>query len=309
MTLDGGIGKGGGHEPSPLPPRPRTPRGIFEKVAKIAFGYLLDIGVLLAAAISFHSAKAQLSPIDLPSNHDPIHGFDIPPERLMNSLVDLPEPVRAAISTDPDLFVSMLRPVLQLASTRYLSPIDKSRSLKASYRPPHLVPLDRYPALHTSAPGMTVNPLIMRDLLLMSAAAEKEGVILRISSAYRSFYRQRDIFKRQVLRRGMKEASRRSARAGHSEHQLGTTIDFGSISNAFCGTRAERWLRRHAHEYGFSISYPPGTEKLTGYIPECWHFRHLGREALALSRRFFGGLPQTMLTYIDDNSDWLAPSR
>lgn len=272
------------------------------------FAYLLEVAVLLVGAISLHPAKAQLSPVNLPSNHDPIQGFDIPPDRLMDSLADLPGSVRAAISSEPDLFVSMLRPVLQLASTRYLSPIDKTRSLPASYRPPHLVPLDRYPALHTSVPGQMVNPLIMRDLLRMCAAAKRQGVILKISSAYRSYHRQQEIFARQVQRRGAKEAARRSARAGHSEHQLGTTIDFGSISNAFCGTRAERWLRRHAREYGFSVSYPPGMEEVTGYVPECWHFRHLGEEALALSERFFGGLSTIMLSYIDDNSDWLAPS-
>ncbi len=306
MTPDGGEGPASSERRKPLPSMLHARKG--RKKPKAGLAYLLEIALLLAA-ISLPPAKAQLSPINLPSNHDPIQGFDIPPERLMESIADLPESVQAAISSDPDRFVSMLRPVLQLASTCYFSPVDKTRSLPASYRPPHLVPLDRYRALYTSAQGLMVNPLIMRDLLRMSAAAESQGVILRISSAYRSYYRQREIFARQVLRRGRKEAARRSARAGHSEHQLGTTIDFGSISNAFCGTRAERWLRLHAHEYGFSISYPPGMEELTGYVPECWHFRHLGKEALALSNRFFGGLSTIMLSYIDDNSDWLAPSR
>ncbi|MBF2758701.1 MAG: M15 family metallopeptidase [Ectothiorhodospiraceae bacterium AqS1] len=308
MILEGGEGRARSGREEALPSRPQRRKS--RKGCKTAgFAPLIALALLSAGAMALHPAKAQISPVNLPANHDPIRGFDIPHDRLMDSLADLPPSVQAAISADPDRFVSMLRPVLQLASTRYLSPIDKRRSLPPSYRPAHLVPLDRYPALHTSVPGMMVNPLIMRDLLRMCAAAEREGVILKISSAYRSYHRQRDIFARQVLRRGWTQAVRRSARAGHSEHQLGTTIDFGSISNAFCGTAAERWLRRHAREYGFSISYPPGMEKLTGYIPECWHFRHLGREALALSDRFFGGLSTIMLSYIDDNADWLAPSR
>ena len=34
----------------------------------------------------------------------------------------------------------------------------------------------------------------------------------------------------------------------------------------------------HAHEYGFIMRYPKGTEYITGYKYEAWHYRYVGEE-------------------------------
>ncbi|NLA46732.1 MAG: M15 family metallopeptidase, partial [Firmicutes bacterium] len=75
-------------------------------------------------------------------------------------------------------------------------------------------------------------------------------------------------------------ANRFSARPGQSEHQLGTTVDFGGTSadwtTGFANTKQGKWLLNNAHLYGFALSYPEGKESVTGYIYEPWHFRYIG---------------------------------
>lgn len=105
-----------------------------------------------------------------------------------------------------------------------------------------------------------VEPL--QDLI---AAARAAGFRLRISSAFRSYKEQARLF------RSIKEKGR-AARPGHSEHQLGTTIDLRLPS-----TKAIVWLAEHAFEHGFALSYPPGQQRVTGYRPEPWHVRYVGR--------------------------------
>ncbi len=69
-----------------------------------------------------------------------------------------------------------------------------------------------------------------------------------------------------------------SARAGHSEHQTGLTIDCNDASDSFVGTPEAEWLAEHASEYGFIIRYPKGKEDITGYKYEPWHIRYVGKD-------------------------------
>ena len=125
----------------------------------------------------------------------------------------------------------------------------------------------------------------------MAAQAVADGIPLRIRSAYRSESRQADVFKGWARQVGRKKALRVSARAGHSEHQLGTTIDFARSADApwdgnFAATPTGRWLARNAAEFGFVMSYPKGASSVTCYAAEPWHFRWIGRaRARTWSRR------------------------
>lgn len=37
------------------------------------------------------------------------------------------------------------------------------------------------------------------------------------------------------------------------------------------------WLSNHAWEYGFIVRYAEANQDITGYSPEPWHFRYVGR--------------------------------
>jgi len=106
----------------------------------------------------------------------------------------------------------------------------------------------------------------LRELLADARAA---GHMVKISSAYRSYDEQVRVF------RTTKEKGR-AARPGHSEHQLGTTIDLRLPT-----TRAIDWLAAHVAAHGFVLSYPPLKQRITGYRPEPWHVRFVGREIAA----------------------------
>ncbi len=161
--------------------------------------------------------------------------------------------------------------------------MSKRHALDPDYEPPDLV------ALHTSlvAPGYPERRLraeAAEALGAMLAAAGREGLQLRVVSAYRSYEEQELVHGRLAGRHGEAEASRRSAPPGHSEHQLGTTVDVSGPSVQWRLTRQlgetpeGRWLVERAHEFGFALSYPDGAEAVTGYVYEPWHLRYVGVE-------------------------------
>jgi len=111
-----------------------------------------------------------------------------------------------------------------------------------------------------------VHRTIEEPLRALVRAAREAGHKIRIESAYRSYEQQAELF-RKTKQRG------RAARPGHSEHQLGTAVDFRMPTSA-----AIAWLAEHASAHGFALSYPEGRQRVTGYRPEPWHARYVGLE-------------------------------
>ncbi len=111
----------------------------------------------------------------------------------------------------------------------------------------------------------------------MWTAAGEEGVRLTVTSAYRSYDTQVRLFSDYAGKYGEKKANTFSARAGQSEHQLGTTLDFNTDTAA--GAEQHAWLAENAHNFGFAMSYSEGTQDITGYKYEPWHYRYIGVEA------------------------------
>lgn len=158
--------------------------------------------------------------------------------------------------------------------------LDHERRLPSSYAPRDLVPVSR-----AGVAGVgSVRAVVVKDLRAMARAARKADAAFAVRSAYRSHASQRATFARWTRTLGYEGALRASARAGHSEHQLGTTVDLraaGSTSSRFAGfgsTKAGRWTAKHAWRYGFVMSYPEGKTAKTCYKFEPWHFRYVGRE-------------------------------
>ena len=116
------------------------------------------------------------------------------------------------------------------------------------------------------------------------AGAKEDGNQLAGVSGYRSYATQKSLFERYVKRDGIKEASRYSARPGHSEHSTGLAMDVSGIdakcaaTDCFGKTDEAKWLGENVYEYGFIIRYPEGKEEITGYKYEPWHLRYVGIE-------------------------------
>ena len=124
----------------------------------------------------------------------------------------------------------------------------------------------------------------------MALAAADAGVKLHIASGYRSATHQQTLFNRNVKQHGRAHALKYLARPGHSEHQLGLTVDIGLSQGALlraeprAGTastksqRAANWMRAHAASFGWVRSYPKGMQSKTCYGDEPWHWRYVGVE-------------------------------
>ena len=160
--------------------------------------------------------------------------------------------------------------------------VDRAHALPADYAPDDLVSLRGL-----GVPVLGRDPQLRREaarnLERLVATAAAVGEELTIVSAYRSYEDQRASYARLVSIYG-RGANKTSAPPGHSQHQLGTAVDFTNaavgyeVRRRFGRTTASRWLQDHAHEHGFVLSYPPGREVETGYHWEPWHYRYVGAE-------------------------------
>ena len=159
--------------------------------------------------------------------------------------------------------------------------LDTLYKLPESYAPQDLVSVEEA-GLDSEH---RVRALVIDDLRALVQAAEDAGHPLAVQSAYRSYTYQVGTFNYWVGQRGREEALKISARAGHSEHQLGTSLDFRSADGPpawdledWAQTPAGAWLAENAWRYGFVMSYPKGEESKVCYSYEPWHYRYMGRE-------------------------------
>lgn len=130
-----------------------------------------------------------------------------------------------------------------------------------------------------SSYGSALDSEALNAFYEMQSAASKDGIWLTIVSGYRSYWYQDQLYWGYVYNRGgVSEADRFSARAGHSEHQTGLSMDLNNASRSFVGTKEAAWIEAHCVDYGFIVRYPDGKEDVTGFMYEPWHVRYLGKE-------------------------------
>jgi zinc D-Ala-D-Ala carboxypeptidase len=119
-------------------------------------------------------------------------------------------------------------------------------------------------------------------LMKLIYAARTERVWIIPVSGFRSIEQQEKLYKAQIQRRGSETlAAKVSAPPGYSEHHTGYAVDFADgnypkedISFKFAETEASRWLKLHAREFGFELSFPENNSQGVSYEP--WHWRFIG---------------------------------
>jgi D-alanyl-D-alanine carboxypeptidase len=161
--------------------------------------------------------------------------------------------------------------------------VDRSHSLSPDYVPKDLVQLQDYrvPTLGSDVLRLRREAAESLGHLVEGAAADGEELV--VASAYRSYEEQRLSHERLMSVFGT-DADGMSAAPGHSQHQLGTAVDFTNAAAGyqvwmpFAQTSAYWWLEHRAWEYGFVLAYPRGKEEQTGYRWEPWHYRYVGVE-------------------------------
>jgi D-alanyl-D-alanine carboxypeptidase len=175
--------------------------------------------------------------------------------------------------------------------------LDTIFHLPATYAPADLV--------DSSAAGVNggypLRALLLDDLRQLAGDARSADAPIRLVSGYRSHAQQQATFDYWVSVGGYEKALRSSARAGHSEHQLGTVIDVTGETDAepwtyedWASTPAGAWMAANAWRYGFVMSYPRNAFGVTCYDYEPWHHRYVGR-ALAAEITASGLAPRQVL--------------
>jgi LAS superfamily LD-carboxypeptidase LdcB len=164
-----------------------------------------------------------------------------------------------------------------LASGQYIFSLVNKENALDKYAPSDLVSL-----APLGAPNKQIRSIVYNDLKNLLSDAKNDGAELKIISAYRSYSAQKTLFDSYSKTRT--DAASFSAKADHSEHQLGTTLDFGvgnkktDLTTSFEKTIQNKWLEDNAWKYGFALSYPKDKADITGYIYEPWHYRFIGIE-------------------------------
>lgn len=137
-----------------------------------------------------------------------------------------------------------------------------------------------------------INEIISEDLTELLKAAYSDKLQLNLNSVYRSHKSQTKIQAEIESQLGESRTNELVAIPGHSEHHLGTAIDFTSSevgtesAPTFGDTRAFRWLVINAWKYGFVLSYPQGKSESTGYTYEPWHWRYVGKMHAEIYKEF-----------------------
>lgn len=240
--------------------------------------------VLLVAALAGCAARQPVSP-----------RFTFTPKEFRAFAATLPGEAATRALAEPVRFLDLAAGALASPAGALLL-VDKTNGLERSWIPPDLVDLPR-DRLSLSKSGIRLRSVALDDLLAMSDAARADGVTLTVSSAWRSWDTQAALRSRALATQPPEQVDRELAAPGHSQHQLGTAIDLGSIDDSFAGTAAGRWMAANAWRYGWSLSYPQGREAETGYRWESWHYRWLGRSAAELVHEFFGDSQQRFLEF------------
>ncbi|PLV63618.1 M15 family metallopeptidase [Brachyspira pilosicoli] len=196
-------------------------------------------------------------------------------------------------------FLRDLKKVLDADKDNLLILVDKKHSLPKEYTPTNIITLITNNYYKISRLDLSLSEPAFDALSNMSKAAKLDGITLLIVSSYRSYDYQDSLYKRKVKRFGKEYTDRVCAKAGNSQHQLGTVVDIGAVDNSFAETKAGKWLLKNASEYGWSLSFPKGYESVTGYTWESWHYRYIGKEAAEFQKKYFSDVQQFMLEFID----------
>jgi LAS superfamily LD-carboxypeptidase LdcB len=162
--------------------------------------------------------------------------------------------------------------------------VDRETALAQDYTPDDLVQISQKWNYHTEDYPKYLREYVVAKLEQMLRNAEEQGIHIRVFSAYRSYKTQRYLYLQALYSSGKNQKG--VAAPGHSEHQLGTTVDLCGLdpetvlSPYFDLTKEGHWLSENSQKFGFHQSYTQENRQETGYIPEPWHFRYLGVERI-----------------------------
>jgi len=178
-----------------------------------------------------------------------------------------------------------LRKSLRRRQTRYgrkIMDMHQSLGIPRNYGQLHRLPLqvecNRLASIGPDIYGreQKLHPRAARAWRKLHGTALDSGIEVQPVSAWRSVDYQHGLLQRK-LDKGleMEEILRVSAAPGFSEHHTGRAIDittpgFAVLEEEFEGSKAFAWMKKHASEFGFRLSFPRRNRHKLSYEP--WHW-------------------------------------
>ncbi|MGY1465269.1 M15 family metallopeptidase (plasmid) [Bacillus toyonensis] len=129
---------------------------------------------------------------------------------------------------------------------------------------------------------------IVKKFLNVIDAAGKKGVnYFLISSGYRDFQEQRQLYEEM--------GSDYALPPGYSEHNLGLSLVVGSTQDKMEKAPEGKWIEENVWKHGFVLRYPKNKSNITGIQYEPWHIRYVGlpHSAIMQEKKF------TLEEYLD----------
>lgn len=162
-------------------------------------------------------------------------------------------------------------------SKKELMLVNKFNYLDENYAPDDIVKV----SMQFAYGDNEIKKEVYEKFRSMYNGAKKEGLYLIITSSYRDYNFQKELWDSYANQKGDEWADSVSARAGYSEHQTGYTLDivtYNANMSSFEKTDEFKWLQDNAYKYGFILRYPKDKEDITGYSYESWHYRYVGKD-------------------------------
>ena len=177
---------------------------------------------------------------------------------------------------DIDFFYKKVKDIKNPDSLMVL--VNKLNRLQSNYVPHDLEQI----SLNYATNNKFLRKEAKENFEKLSSDAKKIGYSIIAVSAYRDYDYQENLFNNYVKEKGENYALKCSAKAGHSEHQTGLSVDVMGSNNdydQFEKSKEFDWMKNNSYKYGFILRYPKGKEYITGFKYEPWHYRYVGIEA------------------------------
>ena len=232
-----------------------------------------------SASTAFTIQKTKSEPLfaEKTAGEKPSERFGFTRAQWESTLVELPASIRNVIHSDEELFFKEMEEILDTHPSFFVH-IDAQTPVEPiDCRPADLVDLSGY-SVEINKP-MQLRKAAAEAFAALSQAAANDGIRIVGISGYRTYAYQQRLY---------------------DQHQTGLAMDFNSLEQDFDETPEGLWLKAHAADFGWSLSYPEEFETLTGYDYEPWHFRYLTAAACRLQKRFFADIQFYLTRYLHD---------
>lgn len=178
--------------------------------------------------------------------------------------------------------------------------VNKYHYLEKDYIPNHLEPLDS----NYAKDGIFLVKEAKEALEQLIQNTKENGYTIHVTSAYRSYEYQFNLYNQYVKSDGKALSDTYSARPGFSEHQTGLVVDLDNTHlpyTSFEQTKEYQWMLENAHRFGFILRFPKDKEHITGYQFESWHYRYVGKELAMKIKTSNLTFEEYYARYLDEN--------